>query len=171
MVSGSLALLLCCFKVSEHSRAAAPRGDEVLQNGEKFHICMSIRLSVRPPGRPSAPAGWPSDPAGWPSDPSSWPSDPSSWPSDPSSQPSDPSSRPSDPSIRPSGSEGQPAGSEGQPARSEGEPEGGRMDGRVDGWTDEWNFSPSTGLRPLSGPLPCYPLKRLNIKEAGQENR
>ena len=30
MVSGSLALLLCCFEVAEGSRAAAPRGDEVL---------------------------------------------------------------------------------------------------------------------------------------------
>ena len=46
MVSDSLALLLCCFKVAESSRAAAPRGDKVLQNGEKFR--MSVRLSVRP---------------------------------------------------------------------------------------------------------------------------
>ena len=30
MVSGSLALLLCCFEVAEGSRAAAPRGDKVL---------------------------------------------------------------------------------------------------------------------------------------------
>ena len=30
MVSGSLALLICCFQVAEGSRAAAPRGDKVL---------------------------------------------------------------------------------------------------------------------------------------------
>ena len=29
----------------------------------------------------------------------------------------------------------------------------------------------SAGLRPLSGPLPCYPLRLHNIKEAGQGNR
>ena len=35
-VSGSLALLLYCCEVSEGSRAVAPTGDKVLQNGEKF---------------------------------------------------------------------------------------------------------------------------------------
>ena len=29
-------LLLCCFEVSESSRAAAPRGDKVLKNKEQF---------------------------------------------------------------------------------------------------------------------------------------
>ena len=33
MVSGSLALLICCCEVSEDSRAAAPIGDKVMQNG------------------------------------------------------------------------------------------------------------------------------------------
>ena len=44
------------------------------------------------------------------------------------------------------------------------------MDRRMDGWRD--GISPhSTGLCPLSGPLPCYPLRLQNNKEAGQGNR
>ena len=59
----------------------------------------------------------------------------------------------------PEGFEGQPEGSEGLSEGSEGLPEGsdrrasGGTDVRTDGWTD--GISPhSTGLRPLSGPLP-----------------
>ena len=51
MVSGSLALLLCCCKVSGGSRAAAPRGNKVLQDGKKFRP--SVRLSVHPSICPS----------------------------------------------------------------------------------------------------------------------
>ena len=51
------------------------------------------------------------------------------------------------------GSEGQPAGLEGQPAGSEGQPEGGCTDVCTYGRT--YRISPhSTGLRPLSGPVP-----------------
>ena len=42
----------------------------------------------------------------------------------------------------------------------------GQTYGRMDGI-----YPHSTGLRPLSGPLPCYPLRLHNIKEAGQGNR
>ena len=43
-------------------------------------------------------------------------------------------------------------------------------DGRTGGRTD--GISPhSTGLRPLSGPLPCYVLRFHHIKEAGQGYR
>ena len=49
--------------------------------------------------------------------------------------------------------EGWLEGPEGQPAGSEGQPEGGRTDVRMDGRT--YGISPhSTGLCPLSGPLP-----------------
>ena len=136
------------------------RGQSPVEWGEIPFVHLFVRPSV-------PPSGWPSNPTGWPLDPVGWPSDPSSWPSDPSSQPSDPSSRASDPSSWPSGSEGQPAGSEGQPAGSEGQPEGG---GWMDGWTN--GISPhSTGLCPLSGPLPCCPLRLQHIKEAGQGYR
>ena len=40
----------------------------------------------------------------------------------------------------------------------------------ADGWMD--GISPhSTGLCPLLGPLPCYFLQNINIKEAGQWTR
>ena len=58
-------------------------------------------------------------------------------------------------------SEGQPAESEGQPAGSEGQLAG---DGQMDKWTDRWTngISPhSTGIRPLSGPLPCFTITKL----------
>ena len=48
------------------------------------------------------------------------------------------------------------------------------MGGWMDGWTDGWmdGISPhSTGLCPLFGLLPCYPLRPHDFKEAGQENR
>ena len=63
--------------------------------------------------------------------------------------------------------EGQPAGSEGQPAESESQPEGGRTDGRMYGrmYGRMDGISPhSTGLRPLSGPLPCYVLRFHHIR-------
>ena len=47
---------------------------------------------------------------------------------------------------------------------------GGRMDRQTDVRTD--GISPhSTGVCPLSGPLPCYLLRLCNLKEAGQGNR
>ena len=79
----------------------------------------------------------------------------------------------------PEGSEGLQEGPEGLPEGPEGLPEGPeglaggsgggtyvRMDGRMYGIS-----SHSTGLRPLSGPLPYYPLRPLNSKKAGQGNR
>ena len=49
--------------------------------------------------------------------------------------------------------EGQLEGSGGKPAGPEDQPEGEQMNGRTDGRT--YGISPhSTGLRPLSGPLP-----------------
>ena len=70
------------------------------------------------------------------------------------------------------GPEGLPEGLEGLP----GVPGGtdvrrhrqtiGQMDGRTDRI-----FPHSTGVCPLSGPLPCYPLRLHYIKEAGQGYR
>ena len=75
------------------------------------------------------------------------------------------------------GLEGLPEGPEGLPEGREGLPEGpeglsGRYQGQ--GGTDlrKYGIFPhSTGLCPLSGPLPCYFLRLHNIKEAGQGNR
>ena len=82
------------------------------------------------------------------------------------------------------GSEGHLVGSEALPERfeallerfealpegSEGLSGGPGGDGRTDVRTD--GISPhSTGLCPLSGPLPCYLLRLYDIKEAGQGYR
>jgi len=48
MVSGSLALLLCNFKVSVGSRAAAPRGDKGQKNGDKIRLSFFVCRSVYP---------------------------------------------------------------------------------------------------------------------------
>ena len=100
MVSGSLALLLCCFEVAEGSRAAAPRGDEVLQNGEKFRTsvrptaCPSMGLSKGSEGQVEGSEGQPEESEGF--------------------------EGPLE------GSEGQPEGSEGQLEGSEGQPVGAK---------------------------------------------
>ena len=62
------------------------------------------------------------------------------------------------------------AGSEGWLEEEEdGQPVGSdSRDRRTDGQTEFLYF---TGLCPLSGPLPCYPLRLHDIKEAGQGYR
>ena len=59
-------------------------------------------------------------------------------------------------------------GSGGQPAGSEDQPEGGQMDGRTGRWMADTISPHSTGLCPLLGPLPYYPLQLHHIKEVGQ---
>ena len=44
------------------------------------------------------------------------------------------------------------------------------MDEQMDRQMDRW-MTHCTGLHPLLGLLPCYPLRLYNIKEAGQGNR
>ena len=73
---------------------------------------------------------------------------------------------PEGPEGLPKGPERLPEGPEGLPER----PEEAGGDGRTDGRT--YGISPhSTGLRPLSEPLPCYVLQFHHIKKAGHGYR
>ena len=54
--------------------AAAPTGDEVLWNGEKFRLYVHTSPPWSP-GRPSGLSGRPSGPSDRPLDPSNWPSE------------------------------------------------------------------------------------------------
>ena len=108
MVSGSLALLLCCFEVVEGCRAVAATGDKILYNGEKF--CMSVRPSVCPSMALSKVSeGQLEDSEGQPERSEGF------------------EGQLEGSEGQPEGSEGQPEGSEGQPEGSEGQPEGSEI--------------------------------------------
>ena len=142
-------------------------------------VCPSVRLSVRlsvPPlagpqtllAGPQTPPAGPQTPLAGPQTPLAGPQTPLAGPQTLPAGHQTPWAGPQTPLAIPQ----TPLAGLQTPTASEpfGRPMDGSTDRQMDGWT--YGISPhSTGLCPLSGPLPCYVLRFHHIKEAGQGYR